>query len=139
MPFQRTFAIIKPDATRRHLTGAILQLAEKAGLSAVALKRIRLDRNAAEAIYEEHSDQPWFGEQIDYMTSGPVVAVVFEGDDAVSRWRALMGPTDRTKAPDGTIRNLYALSYRENSVHGSDRPEAAAREIGLIFAGIEIV
>ncbi|AOG03051.1 nucleoside-diphosphate kinase [Bosea sp. RAC05] len=139
MPIQRTFAIIKPDATRRHLTGAIVQLAEQAGLSPIALKRIRLTNAAAEAIYQEHAGQPWFGEQIDYMTSGPVVAVVFEGDEAVSRWRALMGPTDRTKAPEGTIRNLYALSYRENSVHGSDSPEAAAREIGLIFAGIEIV
>ena len=138
MSLQRTFAMIKPDATRRHLTGSILKLAEQAGLAPIALKRLRLDQKSAEAMYAEHAAQPWFRDQVDYMVSGPVVAVVFEGADAIIRWRALMGPTDRTKAPEGTIRNLFAVSYRENSVHGSDSEEAATREIGLFFSGIEI-
>ena len=138
MPVQRTFAMIKPDATRRHLTGSILKLAEQAGLAPIALKRLRLDQRSAEEMYCEHAAQSWFRDQVEYMLSGPVVAIVFEGEDAIARWRGLMGPTDRTKAPEGTIRNLYAVSYRENSVHGSDSEEAAAREIGLFFAGIEI-
>ena len=138
MSIERTFAMIKPDATRRHLVGQILEMAGAAGLHVRAMKRLRLDDQDASLMYAEHEGKPWLPEQIAYMTSGAVVAIVFEGQDAITRWRALMGPTDHTKAPAGTIRNKFAISYRENSVHGSDSPEAANREIPLFFASSEI-
>lgn len=136
---QRTLSIIKPDATRRNITGAINAMVEGAGLTIVAQKRMRLSREQVESIYGEHSGQSWFPEQVSYMLSGAVVAQVVEGDDACARLRAVMGPTDFTKAPPGTIRRSYSLSYRENCMHGSDSPESAAREIPILFHPDEIV
>jgi len=139
MPVQRTLAIIKPDATARPVAGAILAMAEQAGLRVVGIRMMRPMRSLFEELYAEHADQPWFGDQIAYMASGPVIVAVLEGEDAVATWRRVMGPTDCTKAPEGTVRRRYALSYRENSVHGSDSPESAAREIDLFFLPGEIL
>lgn len=136
---QRTLSIVKPDATKRGITGEINAMVEAGGLAIVAQKRIRLTREQVEGIYGEHSGQPWFPEQVAYMLSGPVVAQVVEGEDAVARLRGIMGPTDFTKAPPGTIRRRFALSYRENCMHGSDSVESAAREIPILFRDDEIV
>lgn len=133
MPFQQTLAILKPDAVARPVVGAILAMAEAAGLRIAAMEMRRLDENTARAIYAEHAGKDWLPDQIAYMLSGPVVAVILEGEDAIARWRAVMGPTDHTKAPEGTVRRGFALSYRENSVHGSDSPASAAREIAILF------
>jgi nucleoside-diphosphate kinase len=139
MAIERTFSIIKPDATARHLTGAINALIEKAGLRIVAQKRIRMTRDQAETFYAVHKARPFFGELVDFMISGPVVVQVLEGENAVLRHRDVMGATDPSKAAEGTIRKLHARSIGENSVHGSDAPETAAIEIAQFFAGNEIV
>lgn len=136
---QRSLSIIKPDATRRGITGEINAMVEGAGLAIVAQKRVRLTREQVEAIYAEHSAQPWFPDQVAYMLSGPVVAQVVEGEGAVARLREVMGPTDFTKAPPGTIRRRFGLSYRENCMHGSDSTANAAREILILFREDEIV
>lgn len=136
---QRSLSIIKPDATRRGITGEINAMVEGAGLAIVAQKRVRLTREQVEAIYAEHSAQPWFPDQVAYMLSGPVVAQVVEGEGAVARLREVMGPTDFTKAPPGTIRRRFGLSYRENCMHGSDSTANAAREIPILFREDEIV
>ncbi|SHJ34763.1 nucleoside diphosphate kinase [Bradyrhizobium lablabi] len=139
MAIERTFSIIKPDATARNLTGAINALIEKAGLRIVAQKRIRMTREQAETFYAVHKARPFFGELVDFMTSGPVVVQVLEGEGAVLKHRDVMGATDPAKAADGTIRKLHAKSIGENSVHGSDAPETAAIEIAQFFSGNEIV
>jgi nucleoside-diphosphate kinase len=139
MAIQRTFSIIKPDATARNLTGAINALIEKAGLRIVAQKRIRMTRDQAETFYAVHKARPFFGELVDFMISGPVVVQVLEGQNAVLRHRDVMGATDPAKAAEGTIRKLHAKSIGENSVHGSDAPETAAIEIAQFFSGNEIV
>jgi len=139
MAIERTFSIIKPDATERNLTGAVNAVIEKAGLRIVAQKRIRMTRAQAETFYAVHKAPPFFGELVDFMTSGPVVVQVLEGEGAIARYRDVMGATDPAKATDGTIRKLYAKSIGENSVHGSDAPETAAVEIAQFFAGNEIV
>jgi nucleoside-diphosphate kinase len=139
MAIERTFSIIKPDATERNLTGAINALIEKAGLRIVAQKRIRMSRAQAETFYAVHKARPFFGELVDFMTSGPVVVQVLEGENAILRYREVMGATDPSKAADGTIRKLHAKSIGENSVHGSDAPETAAIEIAQFFSGNEIV
>lgn len=133
MTVQQTLGIIKPDATERKLSWTIICMARNFGLNLVALDSRTLTREVAEALYAEHSSKDWFPLQIDYMTSGPVDCVVFHGEDAVRKWRALMGPTDITKATPGTIRHAFALDFRRNSVHGSDSLESATREIQLIF------
>src|SRR5919202_4550935 len=120
MAIERTFSIIKPDATARNLTGAVNALIEKAGLRIVAQKRIRMTREQAQTFYAVHSARPFFGELVDFMTSGPVVVQVLEGDNAVARYREVMGATNPEQAADGTIRKLYANNVGENSVHGSD-------------------
>ncbi|ACI93459.1 nucleoside diphosphate kinase (NDK) [Afipia carboxidovorans OM5] len=139
MATERTFSIIKPDATARNLTGAVNAIIEKAGLRIIAQKRIRMTREQAETFYAVHKARPFFGELVDFMTSGPVVVQVLEGDNAISKYREVMGATDPSKAADGTIRKVHALSIGENSVHGSDAAETAAVEIAQFFAGNEIV
>jgi nucleoside-diphosphate kinase len=139
MAIERTFSIIKPDATARNLTGAVNALIEKAGLRIVAQKRIRMSRDQAETFYAVHKERPFFGELVEFMTSGPVVVQVLEGENAIAKYREVMGATDPSKAADGTIRKLHAKSIGENSVHGSDAPETAVVEIAQFFSGNEIV
>ena len=136
---ERTFSIIKPDATQRNLTGKINAVIEDAGLRIVGQKRIRMSRAQAETFYEVHSARPFYGELVEFMTSGPVVVQVLEGEGAVARYREVMGATNPAQAADGTIRKLYAVSVGENSVHGSDSQENAAIEIAQFFAPAEIV
>jgi nucleoside-diphosphate kinase len=139
MATERTFSIIKPDATRRNLTGAINARFEEAGLRIVAQKRLQLTRTQAEAFYAVHKERPFFNDLCTFMTSGPVVVQVLEGENAVARNRELMGATDPAKADAATIRKDFAESIEANSVHGSDAPETAAQEIAFFFAGLEIV
>jgi nucleoside-diphosphate kinase len=139
MAIERTFSILKPDATARNLTGAINVLIEKVGLRIVAQKRIRMTREQAETLYAVHKERPFFGELVEFMISAPVVVQVLEGENAVLKHREVMGATDPSKAADGTIRKLYAKSVRENSVHGSVSTETAAVEIAQFFSGDEIV
>jgi len=139
MALERTFSIIKPDATQRNLTGAINAMIEAAGLRIVAQKRIHMARSQAETFYGVHRERPFFGELVDFMTSGPVVVQVLEGEGAIAKYREVMGATDPSKAADGTIRKVHAKSIGENSVHGSDAPETAAIEIAQFFSGNEIV
>ena len=136
---ERTFSIIKPDATRRNLTGKINAVIEEAGLKLVAQRRIRMSRAQAEKFYEIHRERPFFGELVDFMTSGPVVVQVLEGEAAVQRYRDVMGATDPSKADQGTIRRQFAENIERNSVHGSDSADTAAAEIALLFRDEEIV
>ncbi len=138
MARERTFSIIKPDATRRNLTGKIVSKFEDAGLRVVASKRIWMTRQQAEGFYAVHKERPFFGELVDFMISGPVVVQVLEGENAVALNREIMGATDPKKAAPGTIRAEFAESIGENSVHGSDAPEAAREEIAFFFVGSEI-
>ena len=139
MAIERTLSIIKPDATRRNLTGAINHRFERSGLRIVAQKRLRLTQDIAERFYAVHAQRPFYRSLVTFMTSGPVVVQVLEGEDAVAKNREVMGATDPAKAADGTIRKLYAKSVGENSAHGSDAPETAALEIAQFFSGNEIV
>ena len=139
MAVERTFSIIKPDATKRNLTGAINAIIEKAGLRIVAQKRVRISREQAETFYGVHRERPFFGELVAFMISEPVVVQVLEGEGAIAKYRDVMGATDPKKAAEGTIRKLYANSVGENSVHGSDAPETAKIEIAQFFSGNEIV
>ncbi|WP_460452064.1 nucleoside-diphosphate kinase [Alsobacter sp. SYSU BS001988] len=139
MALERTFSIIKPDATQRNLTGSVNAVIEAAGLRIVAQKRIQMTRQQAETFYAVHKERPFFGELVDFMISAPVVVQVLEGDNAIARYREVMGATNPANAADGTIRKLFAKSVGENSVHGSDAPETAAVEIAQFFAGNEIV
>ena len=139
MAIQRTFSIIKPDATERNLTGAVNAVIEGAGLRIVAQKRMLMSRREAETFYAVHKERPFFGELVDFMTSGPVVVQVLEGENAVARYRDVMGATNPANAAEGTIRKKFARSIGENSVHGSDSPENAALEIAQFFSGNEIV
>ena len=139
MAIERTFSIIKPDATARNLIGKINTIIEDAGLRIVAQKRVRWTRAQAEKFYEEHKERPFYGELVDFMTSGPIVCQVLEGEGAIAKYREVMGATNPAEADQGTIRKEFAQSIGENSVHGSDAPESAAREIALNFDYSEIV
>jgi len=139
MAVERTFSIIKPDATARNLTGAINAMIEAAGLRIVAQKRVRITREQAERFYAVHKERAFFGELVDFMISGPVVVQVLEGDNAIAKYREVMGATDPAKAAPGTIRKEHAKSIGENSVHGSDAPETAVKEIAQFFSENEIV
>ena len=139
MAATRTFSIIKPDATRRNLTGAITKMLEDAGLRVVASKRIRMSREQAEGFYAVHRERPFFNDLCTFMTSGPVVVQVLEGEDAVKRNREVMGATNPEQADEGTIRNAYAESIEANSVHGSDSDDNAKIEIDFFFMPEEIV
>ena len=139
MAATRTFSIIKPDATRRNLTGAVTKMLEDAGLRVVASKRIHMSRDQAEGFYAVHKERPFYGELCDFMTSGPVVVQVLEGEDAVARNREVMGATNPADATEGTIRKTFAESIEANSVHGSDSDENAKIEIDFFFKENEIV
>ena len=139
MAIERTFSIIKPDATARNLTGAINALIEQAGLRIVAQRRVRITREQAETFYAVHRARPFFVELVDFMISGPVVVQVLEGENAIAKYRDIMGATDPAKAAAGTIRKAHANSIGENSVHGSDAADTAANEIAQFFAGNDIV
>ncbi len=139
MAVERTFSIIKPDATRRNLTGKINAVIEGAGLRIVAQKRIRMTKEKAEGFYAEHRERPFFGDLVKFMTSGPVVVQVLEGADAIAGYRKVMGATNPEKADAGTIRKEFAESIEAYSVHGSDSPESAKREIAYFFTDAEIV
>src|SRR5205807_7473997 len=139
MALERTFSIIKPDATARNLTGAINSMIEQAGLRIVAQKRVRISREQAETFYAVHKERPFFRELVDFMISGPVVVQVLEGENAIAKYRDIMGATDPAKAAPRTIRKVHAKSIGENSVHGSDAPETAAVEIAQFFSVNEIV
>jgi len=136
---QRTFCIIKPDAVARNLQGEILRMIQAAQLNVVAMKMLHLSKAQAEGFYAVHKERPFFGELTDYMCSGPVLCAVLEGEDAIARYRKLMGATNPAQAEEGTIRKKYALNLEANSVHGSDAPESAAFEISYFFSGLEIV
>ena len=139
MAVTRTFSIIKPDATRRNLTGAVTKMLEDAGLRVVASKRIQMTKEQAEGFYAVHKERPFYGELVDFMISGPVVVQVLEGEDAVKANRDVMGATNPADADEGTIRKTYAESIEANSVHGSDSEENAATEIAFFFKDDEIV
>jgi nucleoside-diphosphate kinase len=139
MATERTFSIIKPDATRRNLTGAITKMLEEAGLRVVASRRIRMTRDQAEGFYAVHKERPFFNDLVSSMTSGPVVVQVLEGENAVARNREVMGATNPAQADEGTIRKTYAESIEANSVHGSDSPKNAKIEIDFFFRPEEIV
>ncbi len=135
---ERTLSIIKPDATARNITGKVNAMIEDAGLRIVAQKRIRLTPPQAEEFYAEHKDKAFFTNLVDFMTSGPVVVQVLEGDDAIARYRKTMGATNPAVAEEGTIRKTFALSIDKNTVHGSDSPESAKREVAFFFSEVEI-
>jgi nucleoside-diphosphate kinase len=139
MAVERTLSIIKPDATRRNLTGQIIAKLEAAGLRIVAQKRLQLTRAQAESFYAVHSERPFYGSLVDFMTSGPVVVQVLEGENAVTANRDVMGATDPSKAAQGTIRKEFAESIEANSAHGSDSVENAANEIHFFFSDLDIV
>ena len=139
MALERTLSIIKPDATRRNITGRINSRFETAGLAIIAQRRLKLTRERAEAFYAVHKERPFFGSLCDFMTSGPVVVQVLEGEDAVARNLEIMGATDPAEAAEGTIRKDLAESKEANSVHGSDSPENAAEEITFFFSDDEII
>lgn len=139
MATERTFSIIKPDATRRNLTGAINAEIEKSGLRIIAQKRVKWSRHQAEAFYAEHKGKGFFDELVGFMTSGPIVVQVLEGEGAIAHYRKVMGATNPEKADPGTLRKMFAVSMTENSTHGSDSPASAKREIDLNFTPAEIV
>lgn len=139
MSTERTLSIIKPDATRRNLTGAIVGRLESAGLRVIASKRMQLTLNQAEGFYAVHRERPFFGSLCSFMSSGPIVVQVLQGEDAIAKNREVMGATDPAKADAGTIRKDFAESIEANSVHGSDSPETAADEIAYFFSRLELV
>lgn len=139
MAVQRTFSILKPDATKRNLTGAVNAVIEKAGLRIVAQKRIQMTTAQAQTFYAVHKERPFFGELVEFMTSGPVVVQVLEGEDAIAKYREVMGATNPANAAEGTVRKLFAQSVGENTVHGSDSAENAKAEIAQFFQDGDIV
>ncbi|HWD27289.1 MAG TPA: nucleoside-diphosphate kinase [Rhizomicrobium sp.] len=139
MAVERTLSIIKPDATRRNLTGAVVDRFEKAGLRVIASRRMRLSQAQAESFYGVHRERPFFGSLVSFMTSGPVVVQVLEGEGAITKNREVMGATNPANAAAGTIRKDFAESIEANSVHGSDAADTAAQEIAFFFSGLDIV
>jgi nucleoside-diphosphate kinase len=135
---QRTLAIIKPDAVSKKVVGKIIDKIETSGLDIVALKRMRLDEEMARGFYAVHKERPFFGDLVKFMTSGPVVVLVLEGEDAIRRWRDLMGPTNSSEAPAGTVRGDFGTDIERNASHGSDAPETAKLEVAYFFNASEI-
>lgn len=135
---QRTFAIVKPDAVAAGHQGAIIAAIQESGLRLVAVKALRLTTAQAEGFYAVHRERPFFRSLVTFMTEGPVVAMVLEGEDAIARWRALMGPTNATVAPKDTLRGRFGTSIERNATHGSDAVDTAAYEIGFFFNGLEL-
>ena len=138
MSKQLTFGIVKPDATRRNLVGKVLSVIEGAGLEIAAMRQCRLSRREAEGFYAEHSERPFFGELVEFMTSGPVVLLALRGENAVALYRETMGATNPADAKEGTIRRTFSESIGENTVHGSDSEASAARELAFFFASSEL-
>lgn len=136
---QRTLSIIKPDATERNLEGTILEMIQENNLRVIALKKIRMTKEEAQGFYAVHQDKPFFDSLTDYMSSGPIVVSILEGEDAIEKYRRIMGATDPGKAEEGTVRNLYGQDIEKNSVHGSDSPQTAAQEISYFFNQLEMV
>lgn len=139
MEIQRTLAIIKPDATARNIAGKIISKIEEAGFSIKAMKRISLSQSDAESFYGVHRERPFFASLTSFMSSGPVVVMCLECEDAIAKWREVMGATNPAQAAEGTIRKLYAVDIEKNSAHGSDAPETAANEISFFFSGLELL
>ena len=139
MAVQRTFSIIKPDATKRNLTGKVNAMIEDAGLRIIAQKRLQLTKDQAGGFYAVHKERPFYNDLVEFMTSGPVVVQVLEGENAIARYREVMGATNPAEADAGTIRATFAESIDANTVHGSDAPETAAEEIKFFFSDDEIV
>ena len=138
MAVERTLSMIKPDGVSRNIIGEVLTFFEKGGLKIVAMKMLHLTKKQAEEFYIVHKGKPFYDELTDYMSSGPIIALVLEGEDAIAKCRKIMGATDPAEAEEGTIRKTFALSKGENTVHGSDSPESAAREIAFFFSELEI-
>lgn len=138
MALERTLSIIKPDAVEKHEIGAILAMIEESGLVIRAMRMVRLSRPQAEAFYAVHKERPFYGELVAFMTRGPVVVAALEGEDAVTRYRELMGATDPAKADEGTIRKAYGANVGENACHGSDSLENARKEVSFFFPGYEL-
>lgn len=136
---ERTLAIIKPDAMAARRAGAILSMIEQAGFRLLAMRLLRLTRAQAEGFYAVHREKPFFDSLCRFMTEGPVVVMALEAEDAIRKWRDLMGPTDPAQAPEGTVRRLYGTNIERNAVHGSDGPDTARFEVGYFFAGLELV
>jgi nucleoside-diphosphate kinase len=136
---QRTLAIIKPDAVQRRLAGRILSRIEEQGFQIRAMRRVQLSRQEAEGFYTVHRERPFFGSLTGFMSSGPAIVMVLEADEAIRKWRTLMGATDPAKADAGTLRKEFAESIERNATHGSDAPETAAYEIGYFFSGVELI
>ena len=136
---ERTLSIIKPDATKRNLTGTINKIIEENGLRIIAQKRLKLNENQVKKFYEVHNDKPFYNDLVQYMLSAPIIVQILEGENAVEKYREIMGSTDPKEAKLGTIRNQVAISKQENSVHGSDSPENAIIEINFFFNKDEII
>ena len=136
MSIERTFGIVKPDAVEKNAVGGVIDMIEKAGLKIVGLRLVKLSDAQARAFYAVHKERPFFAGLVKFMTSGPAVVMAIEGENAIARYREVMGPTDSKKAPAGTIRNKYGTDIERNAVHGSDGPESAAREVALFFPGL---
>ena len=139
MAKEMTLAIVKPDAVKRNLIGEVIRRIEQSGLQVAAARFLQLSKGDAEGFYAVHRERPFFGSLVEYMCSGPVMVMALEGDNAIKRWRDLMGATDPAKADPGTLRKEFAQSIERNATHGSDAPETAAYEIGYFFAGVELV
>ena len=138
MAIERTFGIVKPDAVEKGAVGGVVDMIEKAGLKIVGLRMLRMSDGQARAFYAVHKERPFFGDLVKFMTSGPCVVMAIDGEDAVRRYREVMGPTDSTKAPSGTIRNRYGTNIERNAVHGSDGPDTAKAELSFFFAGLDL-
>ena len=138
MAIERTFGIVKPDAVAKNAIGGVIDLVEKAGLKIIALRLVRLGEAQAKAFYAVHKERPFFGALVQFMTSGPCVVMAIEGENAIARYREVMGPTDSKKAPAGTIRNRYGTDIERNAVHGSDGPDTAKVELAFFFAGQDL-
>ena len=138
MATERTLAMIKPDAVEKNAIGGIIKMAEEGGLKVLATKMVRLSRKQAEGFYAVHRERPFFKDLCTFMSSGPIVAIAFEGDNAIARWREIMGPTDSKKAPTSTVRGSYGTDIERNAAHGSDAPETAAFELAYHFSAAEL-
>jgi nucleoside-diphosphate kinase len=138
MSIERTFGIVKPDAVAKNAVGGVIEMVEKAGLKIVGLRLVHLGDAQARAFYAVHRERPFFGDLVKFMTSGPAVVMAIEGENAVARYREVMGPTDSKKAPAGTIRQKYGTDIEKNAVHGSDGPDTARGELAFFFAGLDL-
>ena len=138
MALERTFGIVKPDAVEKSAVGGVIEMIEKAGLKIVGLRMVKLSDAQARAFYAVHKERPFFSALVSFMTSGPCVVMAIDGENAIARYREVMGPTDSAKAPAGTIRNKYGTNIERNAVHGSDGPETAKAEVAFFFAGLDM-